>query len=68
MLPNIYGAKMFAVAAVLPSQINWSFGRSVEVQLAQYVTFIFTLDGRLSWTEESSLMLGTKYSHFRYSL
>ena len=55
-------------SAILPLKINRRFGLAVEIQLAQYVTFIFTLDGRLPRGEESFFVLGTKYSHFRYSL
>jgi hypothetical protein len=68
ILLDIYRAEMFAVTAVLPLKLNWSIGLAVEIQLPQYVTFIFTLDGRLPWSEKTSFVLGTKYSHFRYSL
>jgi hypothetical protein len=65
---EIYRAKVLAVAAVLPLNLNLSLGLAGEIQLAQYVTFVFTLDGRLPRSEESSFVLATKYSHFRYSL
>lgn len=68
ILLNTYRGKMFTVAAVLPLELNWSLGLAVESQLAQYVTFIFTPDRRLSRSEESSFVLGTKNSHFSYSL
>jgi len=68
ILLDIYRAKMLAVAAVLPLKLNRSFELAVEIQLAQYVTFIFTFDGRLPRSEESFFVLGTKYSHFRYSI
>jgi len=68
ILIEIYWAKMLAVTAVLPLKLNWSIGLAGEIQLPQYVTFVFTLDGRLPWSEKTSFVLGTKYSHFRYSL
>ena len=68
ILLNIYRAKMLAVAAVLPLKLSWILGLAVEIQLAQYVTLIFTLDRRLSRREESSFVLGAKNSHFPYSL
>jgi hypothetical protein len=68
ILIEIYRAKVLAVAAVLPLKLNWILGLAVEIQLAQYVTLIFTLDRRLSRSEESSFVLGAKNSHFPYSL
>jgi len=62
------GAKMLAVAAVLPLKLNWSFGPTGEIQLAQYVPSISTLDWSLPRSQESSFVLGTEYFHFRYSL
>jgi hypothetical protein len=59
---------MLAVAAVLPLKLDRIFGITFEIQLAQYVTFTFTFDRTLPWSEESSLVLGTEYSHFRCSL
>jgi len=40
----------------------------LEIQLAQYVTTVFALDGTLPRSEESSLVFEAKYSHFRSSL
>jgi len=68
ILIEIYGAKMLAVAAVLPLKFNRSFGLTFKIQLAQYVTFIVALDRSLPRSEESSFVLWTEYSHFRCSL
>ena len=51
---------------------NWISTRKVdlafEIQLAQDVTPILTFDGTLPRSEESSLVLGTVYFHFRCPL
>jgi hypothetical protein len=47
ILLNIYRAKMLAVAAVLPLKLKRQFSLTLEIQLAQYVTSISTLDGTL---------------------
>ena len=39
-----------------------------EVDRAENMAAVFTLDGSLSRSEESSLVLRAKYSHFRSSL
>jgi hypothetical protein len=44
---EIYGAKMLAVAAVLPLKLKRKFSLTLEIQFAQQVTFILTLDGTL---------------------
>ena len=59
---------MFAVAAVLPLQLNLRTVSAGKVQFAQNVTAVFTLDRILSRGEESSFVLRTKYSHFACSL
>jgi len=46
-LIEIYRAKMLAVAAVLPLKLKRKFGFPLEIQYAQYVTSILTLDGIL---------------------
>jgi hypothetical protein len=68
ILLDIYQTEVLAVAAVLPLQLNRGPGCPLEIQLAQYVTLVFTPDGRLPGSEKSSVVLATKYSHFLYSL
>jgi hypothetical protein len=68
VLVEIYGAKVFAIAAILPMELDRSVGLTLEVDLAQQVTAILTLDGTLARSEESSFVFGAKYSHFRSSL
>ena len=68
ILIEIKGAKMLAVAAVLPLDFNQRLALTFEIQLAQNVALIFTFDRSLPRTEESSFVLGTEYSHFRRSL
>ena len=59
---------MLAVAAILPLELGWGHGLAFEIDLAQQVTAIFTLDRTLSRSEESSFVFGAEYSHFRCSL
>ena len=59
---------MFAVAAVLPLELDGSVGLTLEVDLAEQVAAILTLDRTLARSEESSFVFGAKYSHFRSSL
>src|SRR6185503_13357229 len=40
----------------------------LEVDFAEQVAAILTLDGTLARSEESSFVFGAKYSHFRSSL
>src|SRR5687768_6328292 len=60
--------KVFAVTAVLPSNLNGMFTLTFEIKFAEEVASIFTLDWALARGEETSLVLRTKYSHFRSSL
>ena len=68
ILSETHGAKMFTVAAIFPEDLSGRFGLAFEIQLAQYVTSILTLDGTLPRSEKSSLVLRAEYSHFRCSL
>jgi len=68
VLIEIYGAEVFAIAAVLPLELDGSVGLTFEVDLAQQMAAILTLDGTLARSEESSFVFGAKYSHFRSSL
>ena len=58
---------MLAVAAVLPLDFDRSPGLSFEVNLSEQVAAIFTLDGILPRSEESSFVFRAEYSHFRSS-
>jgi len=67
-LIEIDRAEVFAVAAVLPLDFDWSFAQPFEVHLTQQMAAIFTLDWTLPRSEESSFVFRTEYSHFRSSL
>jgi hypothetical protein len=58
-------AKVFAVTAVLPSDLNGMFALTLEIKFAKEVAAVFTLDRALARREEASFVLMTKYSHFR---
>jgi hypothetical protein len=68
VLVEIDGAEVFAVTAVLPLQFNRRRRLTFEIDGAEQVAAILTLDGTLSRSEKSSFVLGTEYSHFRSSL
>jgi hypothetical protein len=68
VLIEIYGAEVFAVAAVLPLKLDRSVSLTLEVDLAEQVAAILTLDGILARSEESSFVFRAEYSHFRSSL
>jgi hypothetical protein len=68
VLIEIYGAEVFTIAAVLPLELDRSVGEALEVDFAEQVAAILTLDGTLARSEESSFVFGAKYSHFRSSL
>jgi hypothetical protein len=68
VLVKIDGAEVFTIAAVLPLQIDWGRGQALEIDLAEKVSAILTLDGILPGREEPFFVLGTEYSHFRGSL
>jgi len=68
VLVEIDRAEVFAIAAVLPLKFDWRVGLTFEVNLAEQVAAILTLDGILTRSEESSFVFGAKYSHFRISL
>ena len=59
---------MLAVAAVLPKDLSGNAAFAFEVECAEDVTAILTLDWALPRSEKSSLVFGTEYSHFRCSL
>jgi hypothetical protein len=68
VLVEIDRAEVFAIAAVLPLELDRSVGLAFEVDLTEQVAAILTLDGTLTRSEESSFVFGAKYSHFRSSL
>jgi hypothetical protein len=68
VLVKIDRTEMFAVTAVLPLQLYRRRGLAFEIDGAEEVTAILTLDGTLSRSEKCSLMFGTEYSHVRCSL
>jgi hypothetical protein len=68
VLIEIYRAEVLAVAAILPLDFDRGLGLTLEVNLTEDVAAIFTLDGTLPRSEESSLVFRTEYSHFRSSL
>jgi hypothetical protein len=68
VLVEIYGAEVLAVAAVLPLDLDWRLRLAFEVDFSQQVAAIFTLDGILARSEESSFVFRAEYSHFRSSL
>ena len=67
-LIEIHRAEVLAIAAVLPLDLDWSFGLTFEVNLSEQVAAIFTLDGTLPGGEKSSFVFRAEYSHFRSSL
>jgi len=68
ILVEINRTEVFAVAAVLPSNLNGLFSLAFEIKFAKQVAAVFTLDWALTRGEEASFVLGTEYSHFRSSL
>ena len=68
VLLETYGAEVFAIAAVLPLELDRSVGLTFEVDFAEQMSAILTLDGTLARREESSFVFRAKYSHFRSSL
>jgi hypothetical protein len=58
--------EVLAVAAVLPLKLE-SLSFTSEIELAEHVPTILTLDGALAGGEEASLVFGTEYSHGRSS-
>ena len=68
VLVKIDRAEMFAVTAELPLQFDRRRGLAFEIDGAEEVAAILTLDGTLSRSEKSSLVFGTENSHVRSSL
>jgi hypothetical protein len=68
VLVKIDGTEVFAVTTVLPVQVDRRRGLALEIDLAEKVSAILTLDGTLPGGEESFFVLGAEYSHFRGSL
>lgn len=68
VLIEVDRAEVFAVATVLPLDFDWRLGVTFKVDLAEQVASIFTLDGTLPRSEESSFVFGAEYSHFASSL
>ena len=67
-LVKIDGAEVLAIAAILPPELRRGYRPAFKIDLAEQVTAIFTLDGTLSRSEESSFVFGAEYSHFGCSL
>ena len=65
ILVEVNRTKVFAVTAVLPSNLNGMFTQTFEIKFAEEVASVFTLDRALARCEEASFVLMTKYSHFR---
>jgi len=65
VLLKIDRAEVLAVTTVLPEGFDGCPALALEVDLAEEVAAIFTLDGTLPRSEESSFVFGAKYSHFR---
>ena len=59
---------MLAVAAILPLQFDRRLRLALEVDLAEKVTAVLTLNGTLARGEKSSFVFGAKYSHVASSL
>jgi len=58
--------EVLAVAAVLPLKLE-GLSFAGEIELAEHVPTILTLDGALAGGEKASLVFGTEYSHGRSS-
>jgi hypothetical protein len=68
VLVKIDGAEVFAVTTVLPLQVDGRHGLALEIDLAEQMSAILTLDWVLSRGEKSLFVLGTEYSHICGSL
>jgi hypothetical protein len=67
-LIEICGTEVLAVATVLPLDLDRGAGAAFEVDFAEHMAAILTLDGTLARSKEPSFVFWTKYSHFRSSL
>ena len=68
ILVKINRAEVFAITAVLPLDLDRRPALALEVDLAEEVAAVFTLNGTLPRGEKSSFVFGAEYSHFRSSL
>jgi hypothetical protein len=68
VLIEIDRAEVFAVTAELPEDLGRRLALAFEVDLTKEVAAVFTPDGTLPRSEESSFVFGAKYSHFGSSL
>jgi hypothetical protein len=59
---------VFAVATVLPLDLDWRSTLAFEIKLAEEVAAVFTLNGTLPRSEKSSFVFRAEYSHFASSL
>jgi hypothetical protein len=59
---------VLAIAAILPLELDRRFSLTLEIDLAEKVAAILTLDGTLARSEESSFVFRAEYSHFRSSI
>ena len=62
------GTEVLAVTTVLPLEFDWRLRLAFEIDLAEKVTAVFTLNGTLARGEKSSFVFGAKYSHVGSSL
>jgi hypothetical protein len=68
VLLEINRAKVFAVTTVLPLNFRRQLRLAFQVNLAEQVAAVFTLNWTLSRSEKSSFVFGAKYSHLLSSL
>jgi hypothetical protein len=59
---------VFAVATVLPLDLDGRSTLAFEIELAEEVAAVFTLNGTLPRSEKSSFVFRAEYSHFASSL
>src|SRR6476646_9334985 len=68
VLVKIDGAEVFAVAAILPTNLDGKSGLTFKIDCAENVTAVFTFDRVLGRSDETATVFGAKYSHFGGSL
>jgi hypothetical protein len=59
---------VFTVTTVLPLDLDWRSALAFEIELAEEVAAVFTLNGTLPRSEKSSFVFRAEYSHFASSL
>ena len=68
VLIEVSGAEVLAVAAVLPLQVDRRHRLAFEVDLAEKVSAVLTLDWVLSRSKKTSFVFRTENSHISGSL